>query len=84
MTSGPGSPGTAPADLVADLAALRPRPGSMVRYHTLLALREIGRRAQYLDAQLNRLDELIVPLVTTRAPACSGSTASARTPPPCS
>jgi transposase len=58
----------APADLVADLAALRPRPGSMVRYHTLLALRELGRRAQFLDSQLGRLDELIVPLVTARAP----------------
>src|SRR6516164_6479041 len=58
----------APADLVAELAALRPRPGSMVRYHTLLALRELGRRAQFLDAQLARLDELIVPLVTARAP----------------
>jgi transposase len=47
-----------PAELVAGLAALRPRPGSMVRYHTLLSLREPGRRAQYLDAQLARLDEL--------------------------
>jgi transposase len=37
--------GQTPADLVAELAALRPRPGSMVRYHTLLALRELGRRA---------------------------------------
>jgi transposase len=60
--------GHGPADLVADLAALRPRPGSMVRYHTLLSLRELGRRAQFLDAQLDRLDELIVPLVTARAP----------------
>src|SRR5215510_6532244 len=40
----------------------------MVRYHTLLALRELGRRAQFLDAQLERLDELIVPLVTARGP----------------
>src|SRR5215469_8788439 len=40
----------------------------MVRYHTLLALRELGRRAQYLDGQLARLDGLIVPLVTARAP----------------
>jgi hypothetical protein len=47
----------------------------MVRYHTLLSLRELGRRAQFLDAQLERLDELIVPLVTARAPglpACHG------------
>ena len=60
--------GQTPAGLVAELAALRPRPGSMVRYHTLLALREPGRRACYLDGQLARLDELITPLVTARAP----------------
>ena len=41
--------GQRPAGLVAELAALRPRPGSMVRYHTLLSLRELGRRAQYLE-----------------------------------
>jgi hypothetical protein len=28
--------------LVAELAALRPRPGSMIRYHTLLSLRGLG------------------------------------------
>jgi transposase len=60
--------GQAPAGLVAELAALRPRPGSMVRYHTLLALRELGRRAQFPGAQLERLDQLVVPLVTARAP----------------
>jgi transposase len=60
--------GQTPAELVAGLAALRPRPGSMVRYHTLLSLRELGRRAQYLDDQLARLGQLIVPLVTARAP----------------
>jgi len=57
-----------PAELVAGLAALRPHPGSMVRYHTLLSLRELGRRAQFLDGQLERLDVLIIPLVTARAP----------------
>jgi transposase len=60
--------GQVPAELVAELAALRPRPGSMVRYHTLPSLRELGRRAHYLDGQLARLDELITPLVTARAP----------------
>jgi transposase len=54
--------------LVAGLASLRPRPGSMVRYHTLLALRELGRRVEFLDGQLQRLDALIIPLVTARAP----------------
>jgi transposase len=58
-----------PADLVAELASLRPRPGAIVGYATRIALRELGRRAQFLDRQLERLDEVIVPLVTARAPA---------------
>jgi transposase len=37
-------------------------------YATRITLREPGRRARFLDAQLDRLDELIVPLVTARAP----------------
>jgi transposase len=57
------------ARLVAGLAALRPRPGGDVPgYATRVALRELGRRAQFLDAQAGRLDELIIPLVTGRAP----------------
>ena len=56
------------AALVAGIASLRPRPGSTVGYATRIALRELGRRAQFLDDQLERLDELIVPLVTARAP----------------
>jgi transposase len=55
-------------DLVAGLATLRPRPGDTVGYATRMALRELGRRTQFLDSQLERLDELIVPLVTARAP----------------
>jgi transposase len=56
------------AALVAEMASLRPRPGSTVGYATRIALRELGRRAEFLDGQLGRLDELIVPLVTARAP----------------
>ena len=56
------------AALVSELAALRPRPGDAVGYATRIALRELGRRAEFLDGQLERLDELIVPLVTARAP----------------
>jgi transposase len=56
------------AALVAVLASLRPRPGSTVGYATRIALRELGRRAQFPGTQLGRLDELIVPLVTARAP----------------
>jgi hypothetical protein len=57
-----------PADLAAELASLRPRPGATVGYATRIALRELGRRARFLDGQLGRLDEFIVPLVTARAP----------------
>jgi transposase len=58
---------TAPA-LAGAIAALRPRPGDVPGYATRVALRELGRRVRFLDAQLERLDELIVPLVTARAP----------------
>ncbi len=56
------------AALVSGLASLRPRPGGTVGYATRIALRELGRRAEFLDGQIGRLDELIVPLVTARAP----------------
>jgi transposase len=56
------------AGLVSGLASLRPRPGSTVGYATRIALRELGRRAEFLDGQLERLDELIAPLVAARAP----------------
>jgi transposase len=52
------------AGLIAEIASLRPRPGNTVGYATRIALRELGRRAEFLDGQLERLDELIVPLVT--------------------
>jgi transposase len=56
------------AGLVAALASRRPRPGSTVGYATGIALGELGRRAGFLDGQIGRLDELIIPLVTGRAP----------------
>ena len=60
--------GLGPAALAAAIAALRPRPGAVPGYATRVALRELGRRVQFLDAQLGRLDELIGPLVSARAP----------------
>jgi transposase len=57
-----------PAQLVAGLAAMRPRPGDVPGYATRIALRELGRRAQFPGTQIGHLDELIVPLVTARAP----------------
>src|SRR5271169_2938931 len=56
------------AALAAAIAALRPRPGDAAQYAVRVALRELGRRVEFLDAQLERLDDLIVPLVTARAP----------------
>ena len=50
------------------VAALRPRPGDAAGYPLRVALRELGRRVQFLQDQTARLDELIVPLVTARAP----------------
>jgi transposase len=54
--------------LMAETASLRPRPGDVAGYATRIALRELGRRAAFPGAQLERPDELIVPLVTARAP----------------
>ena len=56
------------AGLVSGLASLRPRPGDVVGYATRIALRELGRRAEFPGGQLERLDELIAPLVAARAP----------------
>jgi transposase len=56
------------AALAEAITALRPRPGDAADYAVRIALRELGRRVEFLDAQIERLDELIVPLVTVRAP----------------
>jgi transposase len=56
------------AALVAGLASLRPRPGHVAGYATRVALRELGRRAQFPGGQPGRPGELIAPLVTARAP----------------
>jgi hypothetical protein len=56
------------AALAEAIAALRPRPGDAAEYAVRVALRELGRRVEFPDGQLERLDELIVPLVTARAP----------------
>jgi transposase len=60
------------AVLAAGIAALRPRPGDAAEYAVRIALRELGRRVEFLDAQIERLDDLIIPLVTVRAPRLLG------------
>ena len=57
-----------PAALITGLVSLRPRTGDVAGHATRVALRELGRRAQFPGGQLERLDELIVPLVTAHAP----------------
>ena len=53
--------------LVSGMASLRPRPGSTVGYATRIALRELGRRAEFPGGQPGSLDELIIPPGTTRS-----------------
>ena len=54
--------------LVTELAGLRPRRGDVVGYATRVALKELGQRAEFLGRQTERLDGLIVPLVSAYAP----------------
>jgi len=56
------------AALAEAVGSLRPRPGDAAGYSLRTALRELGRRVEFPGAQIQRLDELIVPLVTARAP----------------
>src|SRR5579862_9252473 len=44
--------GHRPAALAAGIAALRPRPGDAAEYSVRIALRELGRRVDFLDAQI--------------------------------
>jgi transposase len=54
--------------LIATAAALRPGPQLDVLSASKTALRELGRRAQYLADQIAGLDTLLVPLVAITAP----------------
>ena len=54
--------------LVTETATMRPRPGEIVDYTTRIALRELGRRAAYLAEEIDRVDELLAPLIADRAP----------------
>jgi transposase len=67
MTCARGSPGTRSPPWSAAWRRCVP-PGSTVGYATRIALRELGRCAEFPGGQIERLDELIIPLVTARAP----------------
>ena len=53
-------------------AALRPRPGHVPGYAGRVPLQELGGAPRFPEAQIEHLGELIIPLVTARAPACPG------------
>jgi transposase len=55
--------------MVTNAARLRPSHSSTAAGAVKYALRELARRVQALEAELERLDALLVPLVTTTAPA---------------
>lgn len=62
--------GTTPNALISQTAALRPRnDGDVVRYTTLLTLRELGRRAQNLREENKRHARLLRPLIRETAPS---------------
>jgi transposase len=55
--------------LVKETAAMGPRAGDTVGFATRIALRELGRRADYLAEEIDRVDALISPLLIARAPS---------------
>jgi transposase len=55
--------------LIGQSAAMRPRPGHQVDYTTLIVLRELARRALALEAEIDRTDGLLEPIVSAHAPA---------------
>ena len=73
VLTGPEDPrarftGHTAAALVAELASLRPRPGSTVGYATRIALRELGRRGTVPRCPARPPGALIGPLVGGHAP----------------
>ncbi|HET7739024.1 MAG TPA: IS110 family transposase [Mycobacterium sp.] len=60
--------GLSVVELIHQTALMRPRPGDQVDYVTLLTLRELGRRARGLEDEIDRLDDLLKPIVTAHAP----------------
>jgi transposase len=68
MICGPGSPSTPSLPWSPSWPRYIPGPAALSATPPAWPCASWGRRAQFLDAQLERLDELIVPLVTARAP----------------
>ena len=60
--------GLSVARLISAASTMRPRPSNTVRYTTLLAIRTLGRRVVYLNAELKELNATMHPLVERTAP----------------
>src|SRR6185437_2063629 len=68
MTCGNGSPGTARPNWPRRSPPCGPGPAMPPNTRSASRCAEPGRRVDFLDGQIERLDELIVPLVTATAP----------------
>jgi hypothetical protein len=71
--------GRTPAALVAGIASLRPRPGNVAGYATRIALRELGRRAEFPAASSSASTSSSSRSSPPGPPACSPGTGSAPT-----
>jgi hypothetical protein len=71
------------AALVAELASLRPRPGSTVGYATRIALRELGRRAEFSTPSSSASTSSSAPWSPPMPRGCWPFTGSAPTPQRC-
>ena len=60
--------GLTPVALTNKACGLRPRPGDPVRYVTLVTIRALGQRVQYLREETKRLNRLLRPLIRQTAP----------------
>jgi transposase len=60
--------GLNPSQLTRQATQLRPRDTNQVTYITQLTVRELGRRAVALDEEVDRIDELLGPIVAAHAP----------------
>ncbi|HUP16829.1 MAG TPA: transposase [Acidimicrobiia bacterium] len=77
--------GLTPISLANKASALRPREGDdPVRYMTLLTIRVLGQRVQYLREETKLINRMLRPLIRDTAPGLWRSSGSVSTPPPSS
>ena len=62
------STGLTAISLANKTSSLRPRPADTVRYTTLITIRALGQRVQYLQEETKQLNRLLRPLIRDTAP----------------